>query len=274
MIAQTGADADEAAAPALLPPNVPHGYLLTTLDYDLADAADWPEHRHVEHELLWSDAGVVRLRAAGRVWAVPPTLAVWVPAGVSHAVAADAGARVRATYFVDAAANVSAMPRVITGVAMTEPLRVLLTHNLQGDLLDEAARLRLQRVILDLLVPAPQESFALVMPTSMHLLPVARAILADPADRRTTADWAVACGVHPRTLARQFATETGTTLTQWRVLARLQLAIKELSRGRSVVSISRTIGYRNPSTFIDHFRELTGQTPAEYLRGARAGSAS
>ncbi|MGO3885046.1 MAG: helix-turn-helix domain-containing protein [Mycetocola sp.] len=248
---------------------IPAGYLLTTLEYTVTEAVRWPEHSHPEHELLWSDGGMARMEAGGRVWAVPPSLAVWVPAATPPTASADRGARVRATYFADAAANVAAMPPVVTGVAMTEPLRVLLTHNLQRDF-DDAARHRLQRVILDLLVPAPQESFDLTMPHSPHLHLVASAILNDPADSRATSDWAYECGMHPRTLARQFEAETGITVTQWRILARLQLSIRELTLGRSIVSVSRSVGYRNPSTFINHFRALTGQTPAEYLNHPRS----
>lgn len=252
---------------------VPPGYLLTTFEYDVHDPVVWPEHMHDEHELLWSAGGMARLEAEARVWAIPPALGVWVPSRIAHRASAERGARVRATYFTEGGPNTAAMPRVLTGVAMTEPLRVLLDHNLQGTL-DEDARHRLQRVILDLLVPAPRESFELVMPRSAHLHMVASAILADPADKRTTADWAYECGLHGRTLARQFESETGMSFTQWRILARLQLAIRELTHGRPIVSVARTVGYRNPSTFIDHFRSLTGQTPAEYVRGSRAERAS
>lgn len=245
---------------------VPAGYLLTTFEYDTDEPVVWPEHVHDEHELLWSAGGMARLEAEGRVWAIPPALAVWVPSRIAHRASAERGARVRATYFTEGGPNTPAMPGIVTGVAMTEPLRVLLEHNVQG-VLDEDARRRLQRVILDLLVPAPRESFELVMPRSRHLHMVASAILADPADKRSTADWAYECGLHGRTLARQFEAETGLSFTQWRILARLQLAIRELTHGRSTVAVARLVGYRNPSTFIDHFRSLTGQTPAEYARG-------
>ena len=260
--------ASESREPALEldPPRVPEGYLLTTFEHDIDEPVAWPEHAHDEHELLWTVGGMARLEAEGRVWAIPPVLGVWVPSRVRHRASAECGARVRTTYFSDLGPHTSAMPTELTGVAMTEPLRVLLEHNLQGSL-DEAARHRLQRVILDLLVPAPQASFALSMPRSAHLHAVASAILDDPADNRTTADWALVCGLHQRTLARQFAAETGMSVTQWRILARMQLAIRELTHRRPVAVVARRAGYRNPSTFIDHFRALTGQSPTEYVRG-------
>lgn len=248
---------------------VPPGYLLTTFEHDVDEPVIWPEHIHGEHELLWSAGGMARLEAEGRVWAIPPALAVWVPAGTAHRASAGRGAQVRATYFFGGRPTIEVMPGVVTGVAMTQPLRVLLDHNLQGSL-SEGARLRVQRVILDLLIPVPRSSFELVMPRSTHLHMVASAILADPSNRETTSAWAYECGLHGRTLSRQFEAETGLTFTQWRILARLQLAIRELTHGRSIVSVARAVGYRNPSTFIDHFRSLTGQTPVEYMSGSRA----
>lgn len=246
-------------------PRIPEGFLLTTIDYDTAEPIEWHEHTHAEYELLWSIRGMVTVEVDGRVWAVPPELGLWIPSNVPHRASAAGDSQVRATYFVELAPNLSVMPRKVTAVAMSEPIRVLLHHNLQANL-DDEARLRLQRVVLDLLRPALRGSFELYLPTSQHLRRVAQAVIADPADKRTTADWAVLCGMHSRTLARQFEAETGMTFTQWRILARLQLAIRELSNGHTVSRIARSLGYRNVSTFIAHFRELTGQTPAEYVR--------
>lgn len=249
---------------------MPEGYLLTTHEFAVDHPVEWTPHVHGEHELLWCESGMARLEADGRMWAIPPALAVWVPAGVVHAAAAVAGAAVRATYFVEHATTLAEMPAVVTGVAMTEPVRVLLMHNLQGQL-DEDARLRLQRVVLDLLTPVPRQSFDLVMPHSAHLREIASAVVSDPAGRETTEYWAYRAGVHPRTLARQFEAETGISFTQWRIQTRMQVALRELSHGRPVLSVARAVGYRSPSAFIDHFRAMTGQAPAEYVSGLRRG---
>lgn len=257
--------ADQALA-TMPVPHVPQGFLLTTIDYDVEHSIAWHEHAHEQHELLWSEGGIVTLEAAGRAWSIPPALGVWIPANVPHRASTIGAARVRATYLAGIEEHMGAVPQSVTGIALSDALRVLLLHNLQANL-DGAARLRLQRVILDLVAPAPTTSFDLSMPASPHLRSIADAVLADPADKRTTATWAQLLGMHERTLARQFESETGMTFTQWRILARLQVAIRELANGEAVVSISRRLGYRNPSTFIEHFRSLTGQTPAEYSRG-------
>lgn len=252
--------------------SVSDGYLLSTYEFPVDEQVAWPAHRHAEHELLWCKSGMASLEADGRMWAIPPALAVWIPAGVEHAAGAAAGSTVRATYFVGDASSLVGMPRVVTGVALTDAARALLLHNLGRDL-DGEARLRLQRVVLDLLVPVPQESFDVRMPRSVHLRTIAMAIVADPGDRRTTEDWARWCGLGQRTLARQFLVETGETFTQWRILVRMHCAIRELSLGASVRTVARQVGYRSPSAFLAHFRDFTGQTPTEYLAGTLAEAA-
>ncbi len=256
---------DRSVTATMIVPSVPPGFLLTTIDYDVDRSTSWHEHAHHQHELLWSEGGIVTLEADGRAWSIPPALGVWIPADIPHRASTVGAARVRATYLTGIEGHMTAVPQAVMGIALSDALRILLLHNLQANL-DAQARLRLQRVILDLLAPAPTTSFDLSMPSSPHLRSIADAVLADPADKRTTATWARLLGMHERTLARQFEGETGITFTQWRILARLQVAIRELANGEAVVSISRRLGYRNPSTFIEHFRSLTGQTPAEYAR--------
>lgn len=52
---------------------IPAGSLLTTHDFDLRTAEFWPSHTHADLELLWREAGMAKLYAEGRVWAIPPS---------------------------------------------------------------------------------------------------------------------------------------------------------------------------------------------------------
>jgi AraC-like DNA-binding protein len=81
------------------------------------------------------------------------------------------------------------------------------------------ARLRLQTVILAMPEPVPHHSFDIPLPRSDDLLAVAH-------ER---------C-LHPCALSRRFAAETGHTFTQWRILARMHLAVQRLVGGGTVVS--------------------------------------
>ena len=51
--------------------------------FECATPATWTEHVHDTHELLWGARGVLTVEADGGFFAVPATLGLWIPAGVS-----------------------------------------------------------------------------------------------------------------------------------------------------------------------------------------------
>ena len=77
-------------------------------------------------------------------------------------------------------------------------------------------------------------------------------------------------GLAPRSLARRFEEETGTT---WRaVLRRMRVlrAIEELAAGDTpVTKIAFMVGYTSLSAFNAAFQELTGRTPTQYRASFR-----
>lgn len=83
-------------------------------------------------------------------------------------------------------------------------------------------------------------------------------------------DVAAEIGLAPRSLARRFEEETGTT---WRaVLRRMRVlrAIEELAAGDTpVTKIAFMVGYTSLSAFNAAFRELTGRTPTQYRASFR-----
>lgn len=250
------------------PVSLTRGFLLATHSFPVPGSTTWHERHHDVHELLWTASGTATLTAEGKVWTVPPSLCVWIPAGTVHSVSTTGPADVKATYVATTSPSTSPVADSTTGVWMTAPLRTMLAYNDESDMTFQA-RLRLQTVILDLLEPVPHHSFDIPLPRSDDLLAVARAVLRNPADRRRTDQWAHEHCLHPRALSRRFAAETGHTFTQWRILARMHLAVQRLIGGGTVVSVSRRLGYRSPSTFIDHFRSFTGQSPTQYLRSVQ-----
>lgn len=238
-------------------------WLLTTFVFPSVTPDDWEEAAHVDHELLWSTTGSVTVEAAGQLWLVPPVLGIWLPAGVPHRVRADSGSITYASYV--SADRVTTAPGSISGVPMTGALRELLLHNHTGDMSEEE-RLRLQQVAIDLIKPVQTAALDIPMPSSPELRSIAEAIIADPADDRTVDDWAATLNVGGRTLMRHFKADTGMSLTQWRILIRIRVALLELAAGRPVVAVARGLGYANPSTFIELFKNATGHTPAAYFR--------
>jgi AraC-like DNA-binding protein len=238
-------------------------WLLTTGTFATPEPTEWEEVAHVEHELLWSSTGNVTVEAAGQLWLVPPALGIWLPAGMPHRVKASAGAVTYATFLAPDRVTVSW--RTVVGIPMSRLLREILLHN-HREAMPEDARLRLQQVGVDLIKPVQAASLDIPLPTTPELRSVADRILADPADDRTTEEWARELGLSGRTLMRWFQRDTGVSLTQWRILVRVRSALIDIAAGKPVVAVSRRLGYANPSTFIDLFRQVTGHTPAAYFR--------
>ncbi|MFF3064577.1 helix-turn-helix domain-containing protein [Oerskovia sp. NPDC057915] len=241
-------------------------FLLTTRRYTTLTERSWRDATHADDELVWSDGGVLRVSADGGHWTVPAHLGVWIPAGTVHTLHVSADSTVLGTYFRhDAAPH---LPRAVVAVDLHPAARELLHYNAATVMPDEQ-RQRLQRVLVDTLHPVSTAQVDLRMPVSPRLLVVAQAIVDDPADDLSTERWAERVGTSPRRLSRDFVAETGSSLTQWRINARVRASLVLLGSGVPVTAVARRLGYASPSTFIGHFRSLVGQTPGAYFRSER-----
>jgi quercetin dioxygenase-like cupin family protein len=48
---------------------------------------DW--HTHEDHQLAWAASGVLTVLTSAATWVLPPTRALWIPAGLPHETASD-----------------------------------------------------------------------------------------------------------------------------------------------------------------------------------------
>jgi AraC-like DNA-binding protein len=69
----------------------------------------------------------------------------------------------------------------------------------------------------------------------------------------------------PRTLERQFKSETGLSLRSFRRQAKLLRSLELLSSNMSVSAVSDQLGFGEPSAFIAMFRAAFGVTPGRYF---------
>lgn len=238
------------------------GFLLTSVRHASRSVRSWDVETHREDELIWSTAGVARVRAGDAVWTVPAQRAVWIPSGVPHTIETSADSLFYATFLEPGVA--AHLPREAMIVELIPAVRELLLLNAEVDMPTET-RLRLQRLVIELLQPSPGAQVDLRLPETPRVQFVAEQILADPAGDETTADWADRVGMPARELSRAFVAETGLSLTQWRIRARVRASLVPLASGQTVVATARGLGYANPSTFIEHFRAIVGTTPAAYF---------
>jgi AraC-like DNA-binding protein/quercetin dioxygenase-like cupin family protein len=225
---------------------------------------DW--HSHADHQLAWAASGVLTVRTEQSTWVLPPTRALWIPAGLPHeTLTAGAAATMRTLYLRPDRCPVS-WPD-FTAVAAS-PLLAELIGYLEDSLLGPGQRARAEAVLADLLRPVPMTTIEVRMPADDPARAVARALAADPADDRTLAEWGRSVGASGRTLARAFIAGTGVPFGRWRSLIRLDAAIARLARGEPVGSVARHVGYGSASAFVAAFRRETGVTPAGYFRQA------
>lgn len=223
------------------------------------EAFDW--HVHPDFDQLALASGGVLMVSIGIVhWMLPPSLALWIPAGTLHATSAVHAATMHGVYLPHRAGVGPAEPTV---VRVSPLLRELIAH-LHGDL-DDAARRRAEAILPDLLLPAESITVEVPTPTDTRAAKIAAALAADPSDPRDLTAWGREVGASTRTLTRIFAAETGMSFTRWRTLVRLRASLANLSRGDSVSQVAARVGFASASAFIAAFRSTTGLTPGAYF---------
>lgn len=222
---------------------------------------DW--HTHRDHQLAWAASGVLTVRTSDATWVLPPTRALWIPAGLRHETLSAGTATMRTLYIKPGLCPIS-WPD-FTPVAASPLLAELIGYLEQPDLSVDR-RAHAETMLADLLQPVAMTSIDVRMPAEERARQVADALAADPGDSRTLAEWGREVGASARTLARAFTAGTGLPFGRWRGLLRLQASITALAAGEPVGKVARHVGYESASAFVAAFRRETGMTPAAYFR--------
>ena len=225
---------------------------------------DW--HTHEDHQLAWAATGVLTVLTGevdGSTWVLPPTRALWIPAGLPHETASDGRATMRSLYIRPSLSPVTWTDP--TPVAAS-PLLAELIGYLGEPGLPAGHRAHAEVLLADLLTPVPVSTIQVSLPSAPTARRVAEALRADPADRRTLREWGRAVSASERTLARAFAAEAGVPFGRWRTRLRLQAALSMLAAGQPVSRVAGRVGYDTPSAFVAAFRRETGQTPGSFFR--------
>ncbi len=223
---------------------------------------DW--HTHDEHQLAWASAGVLTVRTEDSAWVLPPTRALWIPAGIRHETLSEGAATMRSGYVKP---DACAIPwRDCTPVVVT-PLMTELVAYLEDPTRSDGARAKAMGVLMDVLEPASTTSVDVRMPSEERARRVAEALTADPSADRTLEEWGHEVGASSRTLARCFVAETGLSFGRWRALLRVRAAMDALAGGEAVGNVAALVGYDSTSAFVSAFRRETGLTPASFARG-------
>lgn len=220
---------------------------------------DW--HTHTDHQLAWAATGVLTVLTRETTWVLPPTRALWIPAGVEHETGAVGRATMQSLYVRPESSPVDwASPTPVTA----SPLLAELIGYLGGRITKQA-RQHAEALLGDLLVPVPMTTVGVRFPSDGPARQIAQRLRDDPCDGRTLAEWGRQVGASERTLARAFVAETGVPFGQWRGMLRVQLAMPLLATGEPVSRVARRVGYGTDSAFVAAFRRETGITPGAYF---------
>jgi len=219
-------------------------------------------HRHVWGQLIYAAAGLMRVRAGGVLWIVPPARAVWVPAGAEHEIRALGDFAMRTLYFPTA--MVAGLPGECCALDVAPLLRELVLELVQRCPIEEGDEpaMRLTAVAIDRIAAARTLPLQLPLPRDPRALRLAEVLREDPANPADLAELARAAGASPRTIQRLFLAETGLPFAQWRQRLRLLHGAAALGEGKSVTEAGLEAGYSGTSAFIAAFRKHFGVTPS------------
>ncbi|WP_435158739.1 AraC family transcriptional regulator [Amycolatopsis sacchari] len=225
-------------------------------------------HFHDFGQLRYAVSGALVTTTEVGTWVTPANRITWVPPFHVHSSRAHGETDIRLLRVpADRAGQLPAEPSVFVASALLrEAYLALLGDSDQGP----RARLLLDVVLVEL-ARAQREPLRLPEPADPRLKAVTDLLHANPASPATLTELGRRTGSSERTLSRLFSGELSMSFHQWRTLLRVQRAVLDLAEGASVTDTAMRLGWANPSSFIEAFTALVGQTPGRYRATARAG---
>lgn len=225
-------------------------------------------HRHAEGQLVYCASGALATTTAYGTWIAPANRVTWTPPGFQHAHRCHGDTDVRIV--VLPAELCARLPRHPSVCAVGPLLREAILALTDRHETRPEVYARLRAVLVDELVETAEQSLHLPEPRDDRLRAVTELLHQDPAQMTTLAEFGRAVGAGERTLTRLFHRELGMSFLKWRTMLRIHRALVHLADGRSVTDTSIACGWSNPTSFIEAFTTLTGQTPGRYQAGLRA----
>ncbi|CAN7327583.1 helix-turn-helix transcriptional regulator [Trinickia sp. LjRoot230] len=223
-----------------------------------------PVHQHRLGQLVLALKGGVMCSVPSALWMVPPSCAVWVPGGTPHSIRATANARICYLFVQPGAVR---LPEHCCTLSISPLVRELVVH-MTDEPLDYPLNSPTGRkaiVLLDELARMPVEHLHLPTSDEPRMRKIAKMLSADPADRRTLAEWGKLVAMSERSLARLVRQETGLSFGRWRQQLHLIVAIRQLCAGQSVQRVAEALGYQSVTAFITMFKKSLGKPPAKYF---------
>lgn len=245
-------------------------------DFDLphppmvAMEANWPNgsatgwHSHPRGQLLYAIEGVMEVRLEDGTWIVPPNRALWIAANSRHDVRMCGDVKMR-TVYIDAAI-VGNLPDRDCVINVSPLLRELIVGavGVPAGYDEDSRNGRLMRLMLDELRASDVLALHLPLPSDPRAKTISDALIAQPGDSSTAAQWGRKLGIAPKTIHRLFLKETGMSFAQWRQQARLLFALRRIANGEKIIDVAFDCGYASQSAFTVMFKKHFGVPPSNF----------
>ncbi|MFC4505521.1 MULTISPECIES: helix-turn-helix domain-containing protein [Streptomyces] len=231
---------------------LPHGYHLDP-------------HSHAQGQIVYAAAGALATATERGTWVAPANRVTWTPPRFAHS----------HRFYGETDVRLLAVPLDLCGELVDHPSVFAVSPLLREALLAltdkperrPGAHKRLLTVIVDELADAAEQSLHLPEASDDRLRAATALLHEDPARLATLAELGRSVGASERTLSRLFHAQLGMSFHRWRTTLRIHHALAHLTDGMSVTETAVVCGWSNPSSFIDAFTEIVGQTPGRYQAG-------
>ncbi|MGV9797823.1 AraC family transcriptional regulator [Mycobacterium sp. NPDC003449] len=226
-------------------------------------------HRHADGQLVYPACGALATTTERGTWLAPANRVTWTPPGFAHSHRFYGRTDVCVVVIpVELCGALAAHPGVFAVSPLLREAFLALTDRRKAR---PGAHERLRGVVIDELVETPAQSLHLPQARDDRLRTVTDLLYADPAQSATLGKLGRTAGASERTLSRLFHAEFGMSFHRWRTMLRVHHSLIHLTNGRSVADTAMDCGWSNPTSFIEAFTAVVGQTPGRYkseLRGS------
>jgi AraC-like DNA-binding protein/quercetin dioxygenase-like cupin family protein len=231
---------------------------------DYPPSFELARHRHRRSQLIYAAAGVVTVATDAGAWVAPPERAVWIPAGVAHAVKMVGAVSTRSVLVdADACRGRGDRCQVLIVSSLLRALLLAATEVPRRYDRDGRDGLVMALLVAEIL-QAPIVPLAVPFPRSATLARRCHAFLARPHAKVGIDDFRAPLGVSRRAFTRSFRRETGLSFAAWRTQACLVAALPRLAAGERVTSVAVDLGYDSPAAFATMFKRLLRIAPSRY----------
>ena len=238
---------------------------VAALAESFARGAIIPAHSHKRDQLIFAVQGTMTVQASRGLWILPPSHALWVPAGVVHQIRMGGRVEMRTLYIQPQHAE---RIRHECHVLFVSPLlRELIVRAMElPSLYDERGMEgRLMTLMLDEIALLPAQPLGLRMPSDPRLLRLCELVLRDLATPHSITELGASVGLSERSVIRLFTEETGLSFGRWQNQARLLKAFELFEHGQSMTRVALELGYSGSSAFSKMFRRTMGKSPMAML---------